>query len=148
MNDSGHCVAVFVTCIRPRRFFFVFVSFHAKLWSALQDNLLSYVSPRSHLTPSVAPHLSHSVCSCRCCGRLTTQEIDLVRTLLVIFLVFCQSTLRASGKQDGANLNRERNLQARLLHPNIVRLQNCFQDTKFVYLVLDYASGGDMYKVS
>lgn len=45
-------------------------------------------------------------------------------------------------------MNRERVLQAQLQHPNIVRLRNCFQDPKFVYLVLDYAAGGDVYRVS
>jgi len=38
-------------------------------------------------------------------------------------------------------MNRERTLQAKLKHPNIVRMQNCFQDPKYIYLVLDYASG-------
>lgn len=74
--------------------------------------------------------------------------LALVPPFFFFFLLSCQSTLRAGGNQDIVNLNRERILQARLLHPNIVRMQNCFQDAKFVYLVLDYASGGDMYKVS
>lgn len=74
----------------------------------------------------------------------------LVSFLLLCVCVSCsfQSNLRAGKDQDAVNMNRERNLQSRLVHPNIVRLQNCFQDPKFVYLVLDYAAGGDVYRVS
>ncbi|CAN0422864.1 unnamed protein product, partial [Ectocarpus fasciculatus] len=58
-----------------------------------------------------------------------------------------QSSLRDGNYQDAVNLDRERRLQANLSHPNIVGIQNSFQDPKFVYLVLDFASGGDVYKV-
>lgn len=58
-----------------------------------------------------------------------------------------QSSLRDGNYQDAVNLDRERRLQANLRHPNIVGIQDSFQDPKFVYLVLDFASGGDVYKV-
>ncbi|CAN0350631.1 unnamed protein product, partial [Hapterophycus canaliculatus] len=58
-----------------------------------------------------------------------------------------QSYLRDGTPQDRVNLDRERRLQAQVRHPNIVGVQNCFQAPKFVYLVLDYAAGGDMFKM-
>lgn len=59
-----------------------------------------------------------------------------------------QSNLLAGTKQDAVNMNRERTIQAQLRHPNIVSLQNFFQDRKFIYLALDFVAGGDLFKVS
>ncbi|CAB1110050.1 unnamed protein product [Ectocarpus sp. CCAP 1310/34] len=65
----------------------------------------------------------------------------------VAIKVIYKSSLRDGNYQDAVNLDRERRLQANLRHPNIVGIQDSFQDPKFVYLVLDFASGGDVYKV-
>ncbi|XP_061832747.1 aurora kinase B isoform X2 [Nerophis lumbriciformis] len=43
-------------------------------------------------------------------------------------------------------LRREIEIQARLNHPNILRFYNYFHDRKRVFLVLEYAPRGEMYK--
>uniref|UniRef100_A0A3Q3GRJ8 non-specific serine/threonine protein kinase n=1 Tax=Labrus bergylta TaxID=56723 RepID=A0A3Q3GRJ8_9LABR len=43
-------------------------------------------------------------------------------------------------------LRREIEIQAHLKHPNILRFYNYFHDRKRVYLVLEYAPRGEMYK--
>uniref|UniRef100_A0A1I7UL93 Aurora kinase n=1 Tax=Caenorhabditis tropicalis TaxID=1561998 RepID=A0A1I7UL93_9PELO len=43
-------------------------------------------------------------------------------------------------------LEREIEIQSHLNHPNIIRLYTYFWDTKKIYLVLEYAPGGEMYK--
>ena len=44
------------------------------------------------------------------------------------------------------NLRREVEIQSRLKHPNIVQLLGYFHDVKNVYLVLEYLTGGELYK--
>ncbi|KAJ1554136.1 spindle assembly checkpoint kinase [Cladochytrium tenue] len=43
-------------------------------------------------------------------------------------------------------LRREVEIQAHLRHPNILRLYGYFYDAKRVYLILEYAAHGEMYK--
>jgi len=43
-------------------------------------------------------------------------------------------------------LRREVEIQSRIKHPNIVSMFGYFYDTKNVYLLLEYLSGGDLYK--
>ena len=43
-------------------------------------------------------------------------------------------------------LRREIEIQAHLRHPNILRLFGYFYDSKRVYLILEYAPNGEMYK--
>eukprot|EP00903_Cladosiphon_okamuranus_P017266 g15910.t2 len=65
----------------------------------------------------------------------------------VAIKMILKSNLRGGTKQDAVNMSRERTIQAELHHRNIVRLRNYFQDAKFIYLVLDFAAGGDLYKL-
>ena len=44
-------------------------------------------------------------------------------------------------------LRREIEIQSHLRHPNILRLYGYFYDAKRVYLILEYASQGELYKV-
>lgn len=44
------------------------------------------------------------------------------------------------------NLKREVEIQSRLRHPNILRLYGYFYDESCIYLVLEYASQGELYK--
>lgn len=44
-------------------------------------------------------------------------------------------------------LRREIEIQAHLRHPNILRLYGYFYDLKRVYLILEYAEKGELYKV-
>uniref|UniRef100_A0A8C2SXC4 non-specific serine/threonine protein kinase n=1 Tax=Coturnix japonica TaxID=93934 RepID=A0A8C2SXC4_COTJA len=43
-------------------------------------------------------------------------------------------------------LRREIEIQAHLRHPNVLRLYNYFHDRKRVYLILEYAPRGELYK--
>lgn len=43
-------------------------------------------------------------------------------------------------------LRREIEIQSHLRHPNILRLYGYFFDEKRVYLILEYAAGGELYK--
>ncbi|KAI6220058.1 Aurora kinase-like [Aphelenchoides fujianensis] len=43
-------------------------------------------------------------------------------------------------------LCREIEIQAHLHHPNILRLYNYFHDEKKIYLILEFALGGELYK--
>lgn len=43
-------------------------------------------------------------------------------------------------------LKREVEIQSHLRHPNITRLYGYFHDANRVYLVLEYAPGGELYK--
>ena len=44
------------------------------------------------------------------------------------------------------NLKREVEIQCRLKHRNVVQLYGYFHDTKSVYLILEYITGGELYK--
>ena len=44
-------------------------------------------------------------------------------------------------------LRREIEIQSHLRHPNILRLYGYFYDSKRVYLILEYAAQGELYKV-
>lgn len=44
-------------------------------------------------------------------------------------------------------LKREVEIQSHLRHPNIVRLYGYFHDEARVYLILEYAPGGELYKL-
>lgn len=43
-------------------------------------------------------------------------------------------------------LGREIKNHAHLRHPNILRMYNYFYDEKRVFLILEYAAGGELYK--
>lgn len=44
-------------------------------------------------------------------------------------------------------LRREVEIQAHLRHPNILRLYGYFHDDARVYLILEYAPNGELYKL-
>ncbi len=43
-------------------------------------------------------------------------------------------------------VRREIEIQSHLDHPNILRMYGFFHDEKNIYLILEYASGGEIYK--
>ncbi|GMR32404.1 hypothetical protein PMAYCL1PPCAC_02599, partial [Pristionchus mayeri] len=45
------------------------------------------------------------------------------------------------------NLQREIEIQAHLRHPHILRMYSYFWDDKKIYLVLEYAEGGELFKM-
>lgn len=63
-------------------------------------------------------------------------------------MVALKVLMKAQLTHDGSitNLKREVEIQARLHHPNILRLHGYFYDDSSVYLVLEYAPYGELYK--
>ncbi|XP_029436154.1 aurora kinase B isoform X2 [Rhinatrema bivittatum] len=68
------------------------------------------------------------------------RETKLILALKVLF----KSQLEKEGVEH--QLRREIEIQAHLRHPNILRLYNYFHDKKRIYLILEYAPRGELYK--
>ncbi|CEG38969.1 aur protein kinase [Plasmopara halstedii] len=64
--------------------------------------------------------------------------------ITVALKVLFKSPLTRDGGAN--NLKREIEIQVRLRHPNILRLYGYFYDDSYVYLVLEYAPYGELYK--
>ncbi|CAB3405386.1 unnamed protein product [Caenorhabditis bovis] len=62
----------------------------------------------------------------------------------VALKVLFKSQLISGGVEH--QLEREIEIQSHLSHPNILRMYTYFWDLKKIYLVLEYAPGGEMYK--
>lgn len=43
-------------------------------------------------------------------------------------------------------LEREIHIMKNINHPNIVEFYDCYSDSKHIYLVLEYLSGGELYE--
>lgn len=65
------------------------------------------------------------------------------------FVVALKVLFKSQLKQNGVEhqLKREIEIQSHLRHPNILRLYGYFYDESRVYLVLEYAPGGELYKL-
>jgi serine/threonine protein kinase len=73
----------------------------------------------------------------------TTEKKHQQHQQVALKVLFKQPMIAAKCVQ---NLRREVEIQHRLYHPNIVKLYGYFHETKTVYLVLEYLSGGELYK--
>ncbi|XP_019353949.1 aurora kinase B isoform X2 [Alligator mississippiensis] len=64
------------------------------------------------------------------------------------FLVALKVLFKSQMEKEGVEhqLRREIEIQAHLRHPNILRLYNYFHDRRRVYLILEYAPRGELYK--
>nr|XP_019572483.1 PREDICTED: aurora kinase C isoform X4 [Rhinolophus sinicus] len=63
---------------------------------------------------------------------------------IVALKVLFKSQLEKEGLEH--QLRREIEIQSHLQHPNILRLYNYFHDARRVYLILEYAPQGELYK--
>lgn len=45
------------------------------------------------------------------------------------------------------NLKKEIKIQRKLNHPHVIKMDSYFEDREHVYLVLEYAEGGSLFKV-
>lgn len=63
---------------------------------------------------------------------------------IVALKVLFKSQLSKAGVEH--QLRREIEIQSHLRHPNILRLYGYFYDSNRVYLILEFASGGELYK--
>ena len=48
-------------------------------------------------------------------------------------------------KEDLQNLQRELTILKRVDHPNIIKLYEVFEDEKYIHIVMEYCSGGELY---
>jgi len=64
------------------------------------------------------------------------------------FIVALKCLYKSQLQEDDGDkqLRREIEIQSHLRHPNILRLYGYFYDSKRVYLILEYAPNGEMYK--
>ncbi|XP_042332328.1 aurora kinase C-like isoform X2 [Sceloporus undulatus] len=64
------------------------------------------------------------------------------------FIVALKVLFKSHMEKEGVEhqLRREIEIQCHLSHPNILRLYNYFHDRKRVYLILEYAPRGELYK--
>jgi serine/threonine protein kinase len=63
---------------------------------------------------------------------------------IIALKVLFKSQLQKYGVEH--QLRREIEIQSHLRHPNILRLYGYFYDTKRVFLILEYAAKGELYK--
>uniref|UniRef100_A0A674GGM4 Aurora kinase n=1 Tax=Taeniopygia guttata TaxID=59729 RepID=A0A674GGM4_TAEGU len=64
------------------------------------------------------------------------------------FLVALKVLFKSQVEQEGVEhqLRREIEIQAHLRHPNVLRLYNYFHDRRRVFLILEFAPRGELYK--
>lgn len=48
--------------------------------------------------------------------------------------------------KDLAMINEEVSILTRLDHPNIVKYYECYNDVKYMYLIMEYCEGGEIFK--
>uniref|UniRef100_A0A1A7WE64 non-specific serine/threonine protein kinase n=1 Tax=Iconisemion striatum TaxID=60296 RepID=A0A1A7WE64_9TELE len=76
-------------------------------------------------------------------GNVYLARVKKVEAIVALKVLF-KSQMETEGVEH--QLRREIEIQARLRHPNILRFYNYFHDRKRVYLILEYAPRGEMYK--
>uniref|UniRef100_A0A1A8G639 non-specific serine/threonine protein kinase n=1 Tax=Nothobranchius korthausae TaxID=1143690 RepID=A0A1A8G639_9TELE len=76
-------------------------------------------------------------------GNVYLARVKKVEAIVALKVLF-KSQMESEGVEH--QLRREIEIQARLRHPNILRFYNYFHDRKRVFLVLEYAPRGEMYK--
>ncbi|PKK17627.1 aurora kinase C, partial [Columba livia] len=75
-------------------------------------------------------------------------SVYLAREQSTKFLVALKILFKSQVEKEGVEhqLRREIEIMAHLQHPNILRLYNYFHDERRVFLILEYAPGGELYK--
>ena len=43
------------------------------------------------------------------------------------------------------HIKNEKNILLNITHPFIVEMRSCFQDDKYVYMLLEFVSGGELF---
>ncbi|XP_034739788.1 aurora kinase B isoform X3 [Etheostoma cragini] len=76
-------------------------------------------------------------------GNVYLARVKKLQTVVALKVLF-KSQMEKEGVEH--QLRREIEIQAHLKHPNILRFYNYFHDRKRVFLVLEYAPRGEMYK--
>ncbi|XP_028654089.1 aurora kinase B [Erpetoichthys calabaricus] len=75
-------------------------------------------------------------------------NVYLARDKEISFIVALKVLFKSQIEKEGVEhqLRREIEIQSHLRHPNILRLYNYFHDRKRVFLILEYAPRGELYK--
>ncbi|NWI17492.1 AURKB kinase, partial [Crypturellus soui] len=75
-------------------------------------------------------------------------NVYLARERASRFIVALKVLFKSQIEKEGVEhqLRREIEIQSHLRHPNVLRLYNYFHDRKRVYLILEYAPRGELYK--
>ncbi|XP_075868413.1 aurora kinase B [Nelusetta ayraudi] len=76
-------------------------------------------------------------------GNVYLAKVKKLEAIVALKVLF-KSQMEKEGVEH--QLRREIEIQSHLKHPNILRFYNYFHDQKRVYLVLEYAPRGEMYK--
>lgn len=63
-----------------------------------------------------------------------------------ILAIKCIKKKKIRALDDGKQFRREVEIQSRLLHPHLLRLYGYFHDEEQVYLMLEYAGGGELFR--
>ncbi|NWX09750.1 AURKB kinase, partial [Caloenas nicobarica] len=81
-------------------------------------------------------------------GKGKLGSVYLARERTTKFLVALRVLFKSQVEKEGVEhqLQRENEIMAHLQHPNILRLYNYFHDEWRVFLILEYAPGGELYK--
>ncbi|XP_043932353.1 aurora kinase C-like [Protopterus annectens] len=81
-------------------------------------------------------------------GRGKYGNVYLAREKTLNFIVALKVLFKSQLEKDGVEhqLRREIEIQSRLRHPNILQLYNYFHDRKRVFLILEFAPRGELYK--
>ncbi|KAM8973800.1 aurora kinase B isoform 2-T2 [Pelodytes ibericus] len=136
------------------------------------DSLLQQRAQMSRMTPSANSHMSGRVAVSADSSsqnpaeghkrKFTIDDFDIGRPLgkgkfgnvylarekqtkyIMALKVLFKSQLEKEGVEH--QLRREIEIQSHLRHPNILRMYNYFHDRKRIYLMLEYAPRGELYK--
>ncbi|VDN56763.1 unnamed protein product [Dracunculus medinensis] len=76
-------------------------------------------------------------------GNVFLARVRGVNFIIALKMMFKSQLVKANMEHQ---LRREIEIQAHLRHPNILRMYNYFYDEKKIYLILEYAYGGELYK--
>jgi serine/threonine protein kinase len=63
-----------------------------------------------------------------------------------ILAIKCIKKKKIRALDDGKQFRREVEIQSHLLHPNLLRLYGYFHDEEKLYLMLEYAGGGELFR--
>jgi serine/threonine protein kinase len=77
--------------------------------------------------------------------KVSTQIVDILRELINSTQAIKKSQLLKAGVEH--QLRREIEIQSHLRQKNILRMFGYFWDEKRIYIILEYAPGGELYKV-
>ena len=113
-----------------------------------KENLLSIEEIPKTIKPKITWDISNFEIG-KPLGRGKFGSVYLAREKNTKFVVALKVLMKEQLKKEGVEhqLRREIEIQSHLRHQNILRLYGYFYDKKRVYLILEYAAQGELYKI-